>query len=227
AGWLLYKSGRQEEAGRSFDQAVRLQADGPIRLAALYWKGRSLEKAGEPQKAAALFEALCAEAPLTYYCHTARMRTGLAEMTSAVGGDGGGVSFSGLDPQDKAVTTDVHYQRAVELRLVGLLREAGEELGMLPGRIGGDRRAVLWLAGRRAGSDAGDAPDRGEDRRPAGRRGVQPGSFIRPHLQHQARKPVPGTTGGEIQPQSDLYDRGVQCRPRCRGQMGPAARRRR
>jgi soluble lytic murein transglycosylase len=147
AGWLLYKSGRYEEAGRSFDQAVRLQPDGPIRLAALYWKGRSLEKAGEPQKGAALFEALCAEAPLTYYCHTARMRAGMPVMTNAVGGDGDGVSFHGLDPQDKTVTTDVHYQRAVELRTVGLLREAGEELGVLPGRIGGDRRAVLWLAG--------------------------------------------------------------------------------
>jgi soluble lytic murein transglycosylase len=148
AGWLLYKSGRYEEAMRSFDHAVRLQSDGPVRLAALYWKGRSLEKAGEPQKAAALFETLCAEAPLTYYCHTARTRKGLGEMSRAVGGDGGGVSFPGLDPQDRAVTADVHYQRAVELRLVGLLREAGEELGMLPGRIGGDRGAVLWLAGR-------------------------------------------------------------------------------
>ena len=148
AGWLLYKSGRYEEAMRSFDEAVRLQSDGPVRLAALYWKGRSLEKAGEPQKAATLFEALCAEAPLTYYCHTARTRKGLGEMSRAVGGEGGGVSFSGLDPQDRAVTADVHYQRAVELRLVGLLREAGEELGMLPGRIGGDRGAVLWLASR-------------------------------------------------------------------------------
>src|SRR5256885_9759589 len=91
-------------------------------------------KAGEPQKAATLFEALCAEAPLTYYCHTARTRKGLGEMSRAVGGEGGGVSFSGLDPQDRAVTADVHYQRSVELRLVGLLREAGEELGMLPGR---------------------------------------------------------------------------------------------
>ncbi|TLY22916.1 MAG: tetratricopeptide repeat protein [Nitrospirae bacterium] len=147
AGWLLYKSGRYEEAGRSFDQAVQLQPDGPVRLAALYWKGRSLEKAGEPQKAAALFAALCTEAPLTYYCHTARARAGGAAMTNIVGGDGDSGSFPGLDPQDKTVTTDVHYQRAVELRMVGLLREAGEELGMLPGRIGGDRRAILWLAG--------------------------------------------------------------------------------
>ena len=147
AGWLLYKSGRYDEAIRSFDQAIRLQPDGPVRLAALYWKGRSLEKGGEPQKAAALFEALCTEAPLTYYCHTARMRLGTAVMNNAVGGDGGGVSFPGLDPKDKTVTTDVHYQRAVELRMVGLLREAGEELGVLPGRIGGDRGAILWLAG--------------------------------------------------------------------------------
>jgi peptidoglycan lytic transglycosylase len=147
AGWLLYKSGRYEEAIRSFDQAVWLQPDGPIRLAALYWKGRSLEKAGEPQQAAARFEALCTEAPLTYYCHTARTRADMSVRTDADGGDAGGVSFPGLDPQDKTVTTNVHYQRAVELRMLGLLREAGEELGVLPGRIGGNRGAILWLAG--------------------------------------------------------------------------------
>src|SRR3989454_11959190 len=89
AGWLLYKNGRYEEAMHSFEQAVRLQPDGPVRLAALYWKGRSLEKAGEPRKAAAQFEALCKEAPLTYYCHTARMRAGVAAMPNAVGGNGG------------------------------------------------------------------------------------------------------------------------------------------
>jgi soluble lytic murein transglycosylase len=147
AGWLLYKSGRYEEAMHSFDQAVRLQPDGPIRLAALYWKGRSLEKAGEPQKAAALFQAVCTEAPLTYYCHMARTRPGVSMMTDAVGEDGDGVAFPGLEPQDKTVTANVHYQRAVELRMVGLLREAGEELGVLPGRIGGNRGAILWLAG--------------------------------------------------------------------------------
>src|SRR5256885_12381263 len=107
---------------RSFDEAVRLQSDGPVRLAALYWKGRSLEKAGEPQKAATLFEALCAEAPLTYYCHTARTRKGLGEMSRAVGGEGAGGPFSGLDPQDPAVTAHAHYQRARELTPLGPFR---------------------------------------------------------------------------------------------------------
>src|SRR5438132_12357247 len=120
---------------RSFDEVVRLQSDGPVRLAALYWKGRSLEKAGEPQKAATLFEALCAAAPLTYYCHTARTRKGLGEMSRAAGGEGGGASCSGVDPQGRAGTADVHYPRAVALRPAELLREAGDAGGMRPGRI--------------------------------------------------------------------------------------------
>ncbi|MEK6604642.1 MAG: lytic transglycosylase domain-containing protein, partial [Nitrospirota bacterium] len=53
----------------------------------------------------------------------------------------------GLTPKEKPVAGDAHYQRAVELRMVGLLREAAEEAAVLTGKIGGDRGEILWMAG--------------------------------------------------------------------------------
>ncbi|TAL10634.1 MAG: tetratricopeptide repeat protein [Nitrospirae bacterium] len=146
AGWLFYKNGRFEEAARSFDQAIRVQPGGPFSVPALYWKARSLEKSGETQKAAVVFRALCGDAPLSYYCQIARARP-VAALTNGVNGASDGVSFAGLDPKERPVAGDAHYQRAVELRMVGLLREAGEEAAVLIGQIGGDRGEILWMAG--------------------------------------------------------------------------------
>ncbi|HEV8243143.1 MAG TPA: transglycosylase SLT domain-containing protein [Nitrospirales bacterium] len=142
AGWLLYKGGRYEDATRSFDQVLRLQQTGSIRLAALYWKARSLEKAGDVQKGAALFQSLCGDAPLSYYCQNARLRS----VATDVNGPKESLRLVEIEPREKSVTTDVHYQRAVELRMVGLSRESGEEMVVLTGRLGGDRGEILWLA---------------------------------------------------------------------------------
>ncbi len=146
AGWLLYKNGRFEEATRSFDQAIRAQAGGPFSLPALYWKARSLEKYGETKKAANLFQTLCNDAPLSYYCQVARTRP-VAALTTGTGAAQDGPPITGLDPKGRPVPDDIHYQRAVELRMTGLLREAGEEAVALMGRMGGDRGEVLWMAG--------------------------------------------------------------------------------
>jgi soluble lytic murein transglycosylase len=145
AGWLLYKSSRYEDATRSFDQVLRLQQTGSIKLAALYWKARSLEKTGDAQKAAALFQALCGDAPLSYYCQNARLRP-VATNVNGTSGPKEGFQLVEIEPREKSVTADVHYQRAVELRMVGLLRESGEEVAVLTGRLGGDRGEILWLA---------------------------------------------------------------------------------
>ena len=146
AGWLLYKNGRSEEAARSFDQAIRVQPGGPFSVPALYWKARSLEKSGETQNAATLFMALCGDAPLSYYCQIARVRP-VAALANGVSGTQDGAVFTGLTPKEKPVADDAHYQRAVELRMVGLLREAAEEAAVLTGKIGGDRGEILWMAG--------------------------------------------------------------------------------
>lgn len=149
AGWWLYKSGRYDEAVRSFEHVPRVQPGSPYTNAALYWKARSLEKSGEPKKAVAVVEALCGEASNSYYCLNARSRAGW-DAVVGLNGTAKGVSGAPIEvpnPHADEVSEDGHYQRAVELRMLGWLREAGEELGMLTGRIRGDRGGVLWLAG--------------------------------------------------------------------------------
>jgi soluble lytic murein transglycosylase len=146
AGWLLYKGGQYQEAIRSFDQAVRRQAGGPHTWAAYYWKARSLDKAGEPEKSAGVLQALCGEAPHSFYCLSARVRAGGVREGVTNNGATGSQAVSVPDPREDTVNGDVHYQRAQELRLVGWLKEAGEELASLTSRAGRDRGGILWLA---------------------------------------------------------------------------------
>jgi soluble lytic murein transglycosylase len=148
-GWWLYKSGRHDEAIRSFDHALQVQPGGPYTNASLYWKARSLEKSGEPKKAVAVAETLCGESSNSYYCLNARLRAGWGGVVGLNGTAKGlsGASTEVPDPRPDAVSEEGHYQRAVELRLLGWIREASEELAMLTGRIRGDRGGILWLAG--------------------------------------------------------------------------------
>jgi soluble lytic murein transglycosylase len=149
AGWWLYKSGRYDEAVRSFDHVPSVQPGGPYTNAALYWKARSLEKMGESKKAVAVAESLCGEAPNSYYCLSARLRAGWGGVVG-LNGTAKGVPGAPIEvpaPRADVVSEDAHYQRAVELRLLGWIRETSEELAMLTGRLGGDRGGVLWLAG--------------------------------------------------------------------------------
>ncbi|HEY3197762.1 MAG TPA: transglycosylase SLT domain-containing protein, partial [Nitrospirales bacterium] len=144
-GWLHYKEGRYADAVRLFDES-RLQR-GLSGVQALYWKARSLEKMGQPQKAMQTFQSVCSEAPNSYYCQIGRTRIGGAEIT---GSESAGAnlltSMEAAEPQDHALTTDTHYQRATELRLIGWQREAADELATLISRVGQDRGGALSLA---------------------------------------------------------------------------------
>ncbi len=146
AGQLLYQHGRSEEAIASFDQVLLLQPSGPYFMPALYWKARSLEKSGETQQAAIVFQALCGDAPLSYYCLSARLRP-VAARADGVAPVQGGAAVTGLTLKEKPVAGNAHYQRAVELRMAGLLREAGREAAVLTGKTGADRGEILWMAG--------------------------------------------------------------------------------
>lgn len=145
AGWLHYKLGHYEEAVRAFERSVRVQGEGPYAVPSLYWKARSLEKMGQTQKARAAFQAVCADFPNSYYCHSGRSRGELAGVARQ--NDGTDIlEFSPGEPQDAGLLEDIHYRRAMELRAIGWLREAAEELGTLTSQVARDRRSSLWLA---------------------------------------------------------------------------------
>lgn len=146
AGWLLYQNGRWEEAVASFDQVLRLPSGGPYVMPALYWKARALEKFGATQQAGIVFRAVCGDAPLSYYCLSARLRPVSLLANGAVSVQGG-AGWNGFTPKEKPVADNAHYQRAVELRMAGLLREAAGEAAVLTETIGADRGELLWMAG--------------------------------------------------------------------------------
>ncbi|MFO0698506.1 MAG: tetratricopeptide repeat protein [Nitrospira sp.] len=69
-GWLLYRTDRQREAIRVWQQIVD-QKDSDVEPQALYWIARAHGQLGDA-KAKDLFAQLCQRFPYTYYCQMAR-----------------------------------------------------------------------------------------------------------------------------------------------------------
>jgi soluble lytic murein transglycosylase len=142
-GWLAYKDGRYTDAVHAFDESRRAQPVGTYAVAALYWKARSLDKAGDKVRAVEAVRGACSEAPNSYYCQRGRIRDGWNKIETA-GADV--ILPRSSESPEQGILGDMHYQRGVELRLLGWQREAAEEFATLTGRIGQERGAVLWLA---------------------------------------------------------------------------------
>ena len=146
-GWLYYSDGRYAQALGAFEESRRGQSSGSSAMQALYWKARTLEKMSERQKAFETFQSICSESRNSYYCQIGRTRNGWAQISGHETAD---VKLpflaEALEPNNQPLVTDIHYERATELRLIGWLREAADELSALAVRVGQDRGAVLWLA---------------------------------------------------------------------------------
>ncbi|RMD82034.1 MAG: lytic transglycosylase domain-containing protein, partial [Candidatus Dadabacteria bacterium] len=81
AAWVSYLAGNYEGAAWAFGKAA-VAAAGDHRLdggheAALYWRARSLEKAGKKEKALTYYRSVLSESPDGYYAMLAERRTGL------------------------------------------------------------------------------------------------------------------------------------------------------
>jgi peptidoglycan lytic transglycosylase len=146
-GWLRYHESKYRDAVRSFEDSRRYLPTGSYGARARYWEARSLEKLGDADRARQALESLCKEAPYSYYCQSGRARDG----SSPIGHDavplpGAQFSLEISEPKDQSIKADVHYQRAMELRLLGWSPEAAEELFSLLPKLGNDRTGILWLA---------------------------------------------------------------------------------
>jgi soluble lytic murein transglycosylase-like protein len=81
AGWASYLAGNYTGAANSFgDTANRYRTRQPKsgRESALYWQGRSTERAGKSAEADAIYRKLLAEFPDGYYAYVTERRTDLA-----------------------------------------------------------------------------------------------------------------------------------------------------
>ncbi len=143
-GWIQYRTGQFQEAARTFREVLNGKEDGPMRPQAHYWLGRSLERQQDTQ-AAEVFVQVCRRYPLTYYCQWVQSHP---ELPSLIPVSGDPVVESAVaEPAERRADLgrDVHYRKALELKLLGLNEDAARELGVLTERVVRDRAALLEL----------------------------------------------------------------------------------
>jgi soluble lytic murein transglycosylase len=141
-GWIQYRTGQYREAVQTLEDLVSIREDPANNPQALYWTARALERL-QDARAAEVYRALCRKYAWTYYCQLARSRQDIPPPESA--------ASSNAEPADdggSGIALDVHYRRAVELRMLGLEQEAGREVAWLLDRYVRNRGALLELITR-------------------------------------------------------------------------------
>jgi soluble lytic murein transglycosylase len=152
-GWIHYRTGHLAEARETFQELLTGKEDGPFALAqdgqivpqVLYWLARTLDRQQDRQ-AAETYLKLCRQYPFTYYGQLAQHRTmaqGLLPVSVAAAPSD--QTMSPTEGQSEA-RRDLHYQKAVELKLLGLDQEAARELAWLIERYSKDRVALIDLS---------------------------------------------------------------------------------
>jgi len=159
-GWLLYQTGRYPGAIEVWQQIVD-QRDGEFEPQALYWIARSHDRNGKT-KSRDLFQTLCKRYPYTYYCQLAQgqMDPSIVTPSDTVKTLEQSVAVTVVPPwsvgtvsepvrQDdsrREIEQQPAYQRAVELRTLGLEQDAARELTALTDRYGHDPNVLTTLA---------------------------------------------------------------------------------
>lgn len=142
-GWIHYQNGRYAEAVESL-QPLQRKDDVQVASKAQYWTARSLERLKDA-KAAEVYQQLCRHYALTYYCQLVQMR---AEPSQPVPVSLEALSAAAGRPEDSRSTIlqDIHYQRASELKLLGMDQEAAREWAYLAERYARDRAILADLS---------------------------------------------------------------------------------
>ncbi len=152
-GWAFYRTGRYHEAIRVWQHIVD-QGDSIFEPQALYWVGRAHGQTGSP-RSQDVFLLLCERYPYTYYCQLARERTDLTasadteeEMVAASEAPNPTVSDVIRPPNDNRTEIEQQpaYRRAVELRALGLERDAARELAALTDHYSRDTDVLMALS---------------------------------------------------------------------------------
>jgi len=141
-GWIHYRTGRYEDAVKTLQELVAIREDPANNPQALYWTARARERL-QDATAAEVYQTLCRKYAWTYYCQLTRSRVDVPPPEPA---DGAPDSENGNGRSD--IAQDVHYRRAVELRMLGLEQDAGREVAWVLERYGRNRTALVELITR-------------------------------------------------------------------------------
>jgi soluble lytic murein transglycosylase len=120
-GWIRYQAGEWNAAAQAFDRALSASNSD----AALYWKARALERAGELAAAVPVYERILSGDPVGYYAHWAEERLHRDSLLGPIGELDGPPHEIGTPP---APADPYHLTRARELRAAGLRLLARAEL---------------------------------------------------------------------------------------------------
>ncbi|MDH4153016.1 MAG: transglycosylase SLT domain-containing protein [Nitrospira sp.] len=157
-GWLLYRTDRQREAIRVWQQITE-QKGSDLEPQALYWIARAHGQLGET-KAKDLFVQLCQRYPYTYYCQMAREQRGIPILprpeqepeVASVPSVQAVSETAHVPAQDSqaANRTQIEQQsafrRAMELRLLGREQDAARELSALTDRYSRNPEVLAALS---------------------------------------------------------------------------------
>jgi len=144
-GWIRYRAGSFRDAIGTFQEVVNGKEDPQFTPQVLYWMGRALERLTDDE-APQVYLRLCQRYAYTYYCQLAGGRA-QAPPSLPVPADAG--SQSALPPAKNGkadVWQDVHYRKAVELKILGMYQEAARELVFLTDRYTRDRGILIELS---------------------------------------------------------------------------------
>lgn len=150
-GWMAFQKERFEEAARRFEGRLSAQPTPAMTQQYLYWIGRSLEKAGQSDRARGAYGALCAGYPRGYYCHLAAERAG----GSVPVDDAKTGPFAGAVPDSPTVSepllpssieSETHYKVAQLLRQLGMAEAAARHVAALVPHYKESRAALAALS---------------------------------------------------------------------------------
>jgi soluble lytic murein transglycosylase len=154
-GWVYYRMARYREAGDEL-RVLADQHDSDFEPQALYWMARAAELNHQPQTRD-VYAQLCQRYVYTYYCQLARERMDLPwsepsvlEPISAAASMNGDTPVIGESTRSVSPRAEIEqqsaYQRAIELKTLGLDSDAARELAGLTDRYSRDPDVLMALA---------------------------------------------------------------------------------
>ncbi|HWT67449.1 MAG TPA: transglycosylase SLT domain-containing protein [Terracidiphilus sp.] len=141
AGWLDYRQNLFDDAGRMFDEQIRLFPSAPETAAALYWRSRIDESRGNKSQAAARYRAIVRAYDHFFYAQMARQRLQiLGSQPAATDPDLDRFKAPTIPPLDDSFPEDSdHLARARLLANAGLSE-------YIPREIAADPDSGSWSA---------------------------------------------------------------------------------
>jgi tetratricopeptide (TPR) repeat protein len=137
--WMAYRRSDFRRAEHLFATLAKSAPETPEGESALYWQARSADRLTQGAIASPLYRELLRRYPDGYYALWAEKRLKLPPSSLSPGTDG--VVAAPILP----LSLETHYRRSQELRVIGLLSLARQELDMVKGGIRHEPAATRFL----------------------------------------------------------------------------------